>query len=486
VSFLSVPNAHFVAIAPARLPADREAFRYCWPHENAFAAAAWQFTQDRTYWCRALPESRDELARDSRWPAFFPSPICLTATWHDGVTHVEKVVGASIVNRFPYVVALSYCREPLSSRHYVRRTFMDAIEASGRVAVQFFMPGERLNALMKAIATVPEDRPALRLAASGLAVTPALAGTRPVFRDAYLVYEGRLVRPGRDFEDHDINAQPWIDIGSHRVYFLEIETISLRDDIATGQKPLYWRSLPVWWGGPEPPPPDPVLKRGRDGALACTNFVKNYQPDYVFPGPGTIAFEADEHRNGFAIKHLPPLLEDQVEIDNDRARWPCFFPSSVGLITVRDRDGRVGGMSCGSTTILARNPLTVAICVSYARINERYAPRGSLDLLDAADRFGCGVPLYRSDVLSAITYLGNVSHRDDPAKVANCGLTMRELGGTIGFAELPVHYDCRIVARLRLGTHCMFLGQAEHLLVRADVTSENPIEWCPWAGSLAP
>ena len=63
---------------------------------------------------------------------------------------------------------------------------------------------------------------------------------------------------------------------------------------------------------------------------------------------------------------------------------------------------------------------------------------------------------------------------------------MRELGGTIGFAELPVHYDCRIVARLRLGTHCMFLGQAEHLFVRADVTSENPIEWCPWAGSLSP
>src|SRR5262249_58077533 len=109
----------------------------------------------------------------------------------------------------------------------------------------------------------------------------------------------------------------------------------------------------------------------------------------------------------------PPLAEDQVEVDNNRARWPCFFPSSVGLITVRGRDGRVGGMSCGSTTILARHPLTVAICVSYARINERYAPRGSLDLLDAAGRFGCGVPLYRSDVLSAITYLGNVSHRND-------------------------------------------------------------------------
>jgi flavin reductase (DIM6/NTAB) family NADH-FMN oxidoreductase RutF len=486
VSFLSVSDTRSDAITPARLPADREAFRYSWPYENAFAAAPWQRTQDGAYWCRALPESRDELAGNSRWPAFFPSPICITTTWHDGVTHVEKVVGASIVNRFPYVVALGYCREPLSSRHYVRRTFMQAIEASGRVAVQFFMPGERLTALMNAIATVPEDRPVQRLASSGLAVTRALAGTMPVFRDAYLVYEARLVRPGRDFEGHDVNAQPWIDFGSHRVYFLEIETISLREDIADGKQPLHWRSLPVWRGGPGATLPDPMLVRRRDETLARTNFVKTYQPDYVFPGPGTIAFEADDRHSGFAIKHLPPLPEDQIEVDNNRARWPCFFPSSVGLITVRGRDGRVGGMSCGSTTILTRHPLTVAICVSYARINERYAPRGSLDLLDAADRFGCGVPLYRSDVLSAITYLGNVSHRNDSAKVANCGLTMRELGGTVGFAELPVHYDCRIVARVPLGTHCMFLGKVENVLVRADLTHDNPLEWCPWAGSLPP
>src|SRR5262249_44737693 len=94
--------------------------------------------------------------------------------------------------------------------------------------------------------------------------------------------------------------------------------------------------------------------------------------------------------------------------------------------------------------------------------------------------------LYRSDVLSAITYLGNVSHRNDSAKVANCGLTMRELGGTVGFAELPVHYDCRIVARVPLGTHCMFLGKVENVLVRADLTPENPLEGRPWAGRFPP
>jgi flavin reductase (DIM6/NTAB) family NADH-FMN oxidoreductase RutF len=465
---------------PMPLPADRLKFRYLWPYQDAFDASAWARTHDGRYRVRVMPESRKELERDSRWPAFFPSPICITTTSSAGVGHVEKVVGASIVNRFPYVVALSYCREPLSSRHYVRRTFMDALETSGRAAVQFLMPAEPLRALMSGIATVSEDRPRERLAAARHAMRENI----PIFDDAYLIYQCRLARSGRDFTGAPIYAEPWTDIGSHRVYFLEIESIELDENIASGRAPLHWRSLPVWRGAMRQRRIDPASAARREKTLARSAFVKAYQPDYVFPSAGTIAFEADEHRGGFAIKHLPPLPENQVEVDNDRARWPCFFPSSVGLITVEDSGGCVGGMCCGSTTILSRHPLTVAICVSYARINERYARRASLDLLERADRFGCGVPYFGTEVLEAIRYLGNVSRPSDPEKVENCGLTSVRLGRTIAFAELPVHYDCRIVERKRLGTHVLILGEVENVFVRTDVSPEYPLEWCPWAGSV--
>ena len=89
-------------------------------------------------------------------------------------------------------------------------------------------------------------------------------------------------------------------------------------------------------------------------------------------------------------------------------------------------------------------------------------------------------------MLDAISYLGNVSRRLDSEKVTSCGLTPRQLGRTIGFDELPVHYGCRIVDRIRLGTHLMLLGAVEDILVRPDVTPDAPLEWCPWAGSLAP
>jgi flavin reductase (DIM6/NTAB) family NADH-FMN oxidoreductase RutF len=473
-----------VAIPPM-LPPDRAAFRYIWPYPGALSSPGWQFNDDLGRFVRPMPETREELAADSRWPAFFPSPICITTTEHHGVAHLEKVVGASIVNRFPYVVALSFCRESLSPRHYIRRTFMDALEASGRVAVQFLMPGDSLARVMAAIANVPEDEPSRRFAAADLSTRRALSSEAPVFEEAYLVYECRLVKPGRDFDGVPINSGSWRDAGSHRIYFLEIESISLRDEIASGQAPLWWRSVPVWRGGPSPKLPD-ALAIHRNNVLSRASFIKAYSPDYVFPGPGTIAFESDEHHGGFAIKHLPPLPEDQVEVDNDQARWPCFFPSSLGIITIQDCNGCLGGMSCGSTTILSRHPLTLAICVSYARINERYAPRASLELFSRADHFGCGVPIYRRDVLEAITYLGNVSRRLDSDKVTSCGLTPRQLGSTIGFDELPVHYGCRIVDRIRLGTHLMLLGTVEDVLVRSDVTPDTPLEWCPWAGRMAP
>ncbi len=468
---------------PAALPGDRARHAYHWPYRGACDGAAWESSADGRYRSRALPETAAELSADSRWPAFFPSPLCIVTTINDGVRAVEKVVGASIVNRFPYILALSFCREPLSARHYVRRSFLDLAQSSGRVAVQFFMPGPALAGLMKAIAEVPDDRPEDRFSAAGL---PTRSGTRsgaPVFEDACLVYEGRFVAPGTDFDGVAVNGAPWFDAGSHRVLLFEIESIMLRKEIACGAKPVQWRSLPTW-SDPQRllATHDASAEARRRAVLSRVGYVKAYRPDYVFPDKSTIAFEADGEDGDFAVKHLAPLPADQVEVDNDRARWPCFFPSSLGVITVDAGPGRRSAFACGSTTVISRQPLTVAVCVSYARINARYAPRASLELLRAAGRFGCGVPVYNPEILEAIAYLGNVSWRDDPKKMENCGLTPVSLGGSVGFSELPVHLDCRIVDEVRLGTHSMFLGRVDRVFVRSDLTFDNPLEWCPWAG----
>jgi flavin reductase (DIM6/NTAB) family NADH-FMN oxidoreductase RutF len=211
-------------------------------------------------------------------------------------------------------------------------------------------------------------------------------------------------------------------------------------------------------------------------------YKKTYRPEYAFPSSGTTSFAADAFEHGMAIKHLAPLPEDQVEVDNDRARWPCFFPSSCGMITTWAAPGVPNVMPCGSTTIVSRHPLILAPCVSYARINVRYAPRASLETIERTGRFGCGVPFLDDNVVNAIRLSGNLSISSDDRKLARTGLAVEP--GTTGspvLTALPVHFDCRVVDQVRLGTHIMFFGEVVSIRVRADVTPENPLEWCPWA-----
>jgi flavin reductase (DIM6/NTAB) family NADH-FMN oxidoreductase RutF len=458
-------------------------YRYIWPTSGFQNLSRWKRVGgDVETFVMDMPEAPEDLAVDSRWPAFFPSPICLVTATDGTQSALEKVVGASIVNRFPYVVALSFCRQPLSQRHHVRENFTNILERGGSVAVQYLPPGPALDNAMEAIHVVPENQSHTRLKSSGLQVREALTNQSPVFSDAYLVYEATLVRPTKDFDGQPIYASPWIDLGSHRVYFLEINAIQLRRDIAKGEAQILWRSLPAW-------SPDVRLNsapRAPERPRPAGVYSKSYTPRYEFPSAGTIAFEADSVEDEMAVKHLPPLPQDQVEVDNDRARWPCFFPSSAGMITSWCDDGTPNVMPCGSTTVLSRHPLVIAPCVSYARINQRYAPRASLDIIRKCGRFGCGVPFIDDSVVDAMRYAGTVSIALDRDKLSNSGLKVRtDHSWSPQLTALPIHYDCEVIGEVRLGTHIMFLGEVRQIAVRGDVRPENPVEWYPWAAVRA-
>jgi flavin reductase (DIM6/NTAB) family NADH-FMN oxidoreductase RutF len=475
------PTERVIPTRPPAAPGLSQALRgyeYAWPQSDLANNPHWR-PADATAaaYERLMPEAASEVSVDSRWPAFFPSPISIVTTRNGDRVHIEKVVGASIVNRFPYIIALSFCRTSLSSRHYERREFMDVLESGGKVAVQFLPPGAELNAAMNAIATVPDEDGRGRFARAGLSTRPGRTNEAPVFDAAYMVYEGSLVRPGKDFEGHPIFAQPWSDVGSHRVYYLEIDAIQLRQDIAEGRSQIRWRSVPTWT--PEMPLRSPEgFERFRNGS---GGYEKGYTADYRFPALTTIGFEYDALENGMAIKLLPPLAEDQVEVDNDRARWPCFFPSSLGMITTWAEDGIPNLMPCGSTTIISRQPMIISPCVSYARINERYAPRQSLDVIRRTGKFGCGVPFLNDTVISAIKYAGNVSLATNRNKVVASGLEVEPRPWAPVLTGLPVHFDCEVVGEVRLGTHIMFLGEVRRIEIRADVSADNPLRWYPWA-----
>jgi flavin reductase (DIM6/NTAB) family NADH-FMN oxidoreductase RutF len=452
-------------------------YQYLWPASGLLSSSDWQVEDNGHVYTREMPETREQLRADSRWPAFFPSSICYVSTTDGTKTALEKVVGPSIVNRFPYVIALSFCRELISERHHARRSFMEILERGGTSAVQFLPPGPSMDRVMQAILTVPEEQTHLRITQTGLATRKAITINAPVFKDAYLVYEAHLVHPGKDFDGNPIYTNAWVDVGSHRLYFLEISAIQLRQDIAEGDSQIYWRSLPEW----QPIYETPLETIPKIPAALINRYQKEYTPHYYFPSAGTVAFESDGSKDGMAFKDMPPLAEDQVEVDNDRARWPCFFPSSVGMITTWTPDGNPNVMPCGSTTVVSRHPLIIASCVAYAAINQRYAPRASLDFIRQSGWFGCGVPFISERQIKAIKYSGNFSLNDDPQKVAHSGLVLRPNGCAPILADPPIHFECQVTDEIRLGTHIMFLGKVKRIFIRADLTSKNPLEWCPWA-----
>ena len=452
-------------------------FSYKWPHSPLNSDSGWHSNKDGTCLQRNLPETEEQLAADSRWPAFFPSPICFVTTSDGTDIGFEKVVGPSIVNRFPYIAALSLCRKTLSQRHHPRKRFAELLEAKGSVAIQFLTQSEELATAIKVIAETPDEKTSERLKLSRLSSRPGQTINVPILDDAYLVYEGKLVKPGKDFSGATIYENSYTDVGSHRVYFVEITAIQLREDIAEGKSQIYWKSLPDWSPAASFSKANGVTPK--PGLLG--HYKKGYSPRYKFPAANTVAFESDAKAHGMAVKHLAPLSQDQVEVDNDKARWPCFFPSPTGMITAWADDHQANLMPCGSTTIISRHPLIIAPCVSYSSINERYAPRASLGIIRKAGSFGCGVAYIDEEITKAIRYSGTTSFANDREKIANSGFDITSRPMAPKLDDLPIHFECVLVGEIRLGTHIMLLGEVKTILVRGDVSTENSMSWCPWA-----
>lgn len=449
-------------------------FQYTWPEAALSDQDVWKPLAETELLFRDMPESREALAADSRWPAMFPSPLTIVTTVNGDEYGLEKVVGASIVNRFPYIVALSFVREDLSDRHYARRNFCRMLEIGGEAVVQFLDQGENLNKVMDVIASVDEEHTSERLEQTGLSWRPAETGKAPVFDAAYLSYETQLAKPATTLEGDVVLEKPWVDVGSHRVYFLEVKAIQLRDDIAEGKSQISWKSMPDYM--------NPTRTQIEAGDLTRGGkYIKGYTPDYRFPSAGTIAFDRHKRANGMSIHILPERASEQVEVDNDKARWPCFFPSPVGMVSAWGPDGKANLMPCGSTTVISRSPLVISPCISASSINERYAPRASTDFIRSTGRFNVGVPFHDPAITAAIQYCGNFSFRDDDDKIARTGLNISP-GSTNApiLDDLPITFECKLVGEVQMGTHIMMLGEVDRIVAHRSLGKTSRIDWQPF------
>ena len=427
-----------------------------------------------------MPENPASLLKDSRWPAFFPASISLVTTADKKILAIEKEVGATIVNRFPYILALSICTEKISETHYERKTFCRILEESRCASIQFLDPGKKLDQILNSINTIPENEGHARVLTAGLPTRPSLTNSAPVFEDAYMIYEARLVEPETDYLGNAIFTQAWTAVGSHKIYFLEINSIQLRQDIAHGRAQINWHSLPDW----DIAPLDTRRNEHIQKKKLAEKYTKGFNPNYYFPAANTVAFEYDKVENGMAVMNLKPTAAGQMEEDNDRSRWPCFFPSTPLIITSYSSDGTPNIMPCGSTSVLSRKPFMIFPAIAASPINERYAPRYSIENIRRNGYFGCGVPFDNPQIVHAIHYLGNISYAEDADKVAHTGLSIINRPRAPMLTELPIHFECKVIGEQFLGTHILFFGEVVSILIHPKLSPDHPIKWVPTARTL--
>ena len=75
---------------------------------------------------------------------------------------------------------------------------------------------------------------------------------------------------------------------------------------------------------------------------------------------------------------------------------------------------------------------------------------------------------------------GTTSFVKDPDKIINSGLHISNRPLAPRLDDLPIHFECKLTGEIRMGTHIMLLGEVKSILVRNDLTIQNPISWCPW------
>lgn len=158
---------------------------------------------------------------------------------------------------------------------------------------------------------------------------------------------------------------------------------------------------------------------------------------------------------------------------------PLLFPMPAVLVATTCEDGRPDAMTAAWAAVCCHAPPCVGVAIRTSRL--------TLANIEARSAFSVNVP--RADQAVAVDYLGIVSGRKEPDKVARAGLTAvpaRAVDAPL-LSECPVSLECRVVERLPLGSHVWVVGEVveahveEALLDERDavrVTELDPLVYC--------
>lgn len=142
-----------------------------------------------------------------------------------------------------------------------------------------------------------------------------------------------------------------------------------------------------------------------------------------------------------------------------------LFPMPAVLVGTYAEDGRADAMTAAWAAACCHAPPCVGVAVRRSRL--------TFANLEARGAFTLNVA--RADKAVAVDYLGIVSGREVPDKLARAGF--EAVAATKVDAPIlpgcPVNLECRVVGRLPLGSHTWFVGEVVEAHVDEELLTED-------------
>jgi flavin reductase (DIM6/NTAB) family NADH-FMN oxidoreductase RutF len=137
---------------------------------------------------------------------------------------------------------------------------------------------------------------------------------------------------------------------------------------------------------------------------------------------------------------------------------PMLFPMPAVLVGTYCDDGNPDAMTAAWAAACCHKPFCLGVAIRQNRLT--YAN------LKAKGAFTINVP--STSQAEAVDYLGIVSGRDRPDKIAVAGMEV-DKGEVVDapiISSCPVNVECELIGELEIGSHTWFVGEVKH--IRAD------------------
>jgi len=153
--------------------------------------------------------------------------------------------------------------------------------------------------------------------------------------------------------------------------------------------------------------------------------------------------------------------------------WPYILHPRPVVIIASEYNGKVSAMPASWTMPVSRESPVIAVAISKKRF--------TYELIIKSHEFS--VNILSRDLLGKIHYLGCVSGRDEPDKIAKAGLTItkgRKINSPIVLESLAVA-ECTLWKNIEAGDHNIVVGRVAEAYAKPefDIFSEKIFEKTP-------